>query len=206
VWSTELELTATGADLAVALSADLWVVGPGRTGSPNPDKAVHRSAKLWQMPEPLLIPLERDGSDFPTSALSFSATGRRAVPWLVETVPDAEPHWSISSAIRLYINTDLDICRQIADGTAGHTLYGAIECDIHLATLHLLGGWSDSIGAIELESLAEGDHRSMAALGLSISTSLGLTVDEGCRLAREDPLTLASRSREALNLFQRRDT
>lgn len=206
LWSAEVELTATGNDLAVALTADLWVVGPGRTASSNPLHAVHRSAKLWQLAAPLTLALEREGSDFPTSALSFSATGRRAVPWLVEAVPDAEPHWSISSSVRLFVNTDLEICHQIVEGTAGNSLYSAIECDIHLAVLHLLGGWRDSLGGNQLLALGEEDYRCLAALGLSIATSLGLTIDEACRLAREDPMTLASRSREALNFFQGQDT
>ncbi len=204
-WRAEVELVASGGDLAVSLTADLWVVGPGRTGSSIPSNAVHKSAKLWQLAAPVTIALEREGSDFPTSALSFSETGRRAVPWMVETVADAEPHWSISLSLRLFVNTDLEIYQQIVDGTAGESLYSAIECDIHLAVLHLLGGWRDTVDARQLIHLAEEDYRCLAALGCSIALSLGLTIDEGCRLAWEDPLALTSRSRESLNFSQWQD-
>lgn len=203
VWTAALELGVDGNELAVELAVDLWIVGPGRTASQNPAHAVHKNAKLWQLPTPMVIRLEREGSDFPTSAASFSETGRREVPWVVETAPDAEPHSSISSSIRLFVNTDLDICRDIVDGTARDDLYTAIECDIHLAVLHLLGGWRDSVRVDRMLAVAEDDQGTMAALGRSIVRALGLTLDEGCRLACEDPITLASRSREALGLYRK---
>jgi len=201
VWAAAVEVTAKGSDLAVALAADLWIVGPGRTGSANPAHAIHHSAKLWQMPDPLSIPLEREGSDFPTSAVSFSATGRRAVPWSVEVLPEAEAHWSISSAIRLYVNTDLEVCEQIVEGRADEALYAAIECDIHLAVLHQLGGWRETVRGDALRELAAADFGCLAALGVSIAVSLGLRIEEACRLAIEEPLTLSSRSREAVSYY-----
>lgn len=200
VWRADLELKADGSELAVELTADLWVVGPGRTASPNPMNAIHQSAKLWQLPSPISLRLERDEADFPTSATSFSATGRRSVPWVLEIATDAEPHWSISSSIRLFVNTDLEICRQIVDGDAIEDVYKAIECDIHLGVLHFLNGWRSSIRANRIRDIADEDLGSVAALGLSIASSLGLTLEEGCRLAAEDPMTLVSRSREALAL------
>lgn len=201
-WTASVDLTATGSDLAVSLSVDLWVVGPGRTGSPVAANAVHGSAKLWQLAAPRTLNLERDDADFPTSALSFSQTGRRAVPWAVETVPDAEPHWSISSSVRLFVNTDMRACHPIVEGTAAASTYAAIEADVHMAVLRLLGSWRNVLGGGELTALADDDFRCIAALGLGITTSLGLTIDEGCRLAMEDPLALTSRSREALNFLE----
>ena len=201
-WTAFVDLTATGSDLAVSLSADLWVVGPGRTGSPDPANAVHESAKLWQLATPLTLSLERDDADFPTSALSFSQTGRRAVPWAVETVPDAEPHWSISSSIRLFVNTDMEACHPIVEGTAAASTYAAIETDVHMSVLRLLGSWRNVVDGAALTAFAEEDFRCLAALGLGITTSLGLTIDEGCRLAMEDPLALTNRSREALNFLE----
>lgn len=202
IWAAEIELTAHGGELAVELTADLWVVGPGRTGSPSAAHAVHRSAKLWQLSSPISIRLESEASDFPTSASSFSATGRRAVPWIVEITPDAEPNWSISSSLRLFVNTDLEICHQIVEGTADEALYIQIQSDIHLAVLHQLGGWRDSIRIDRMLAVADDDLGSLAALGSSIAASLGLTLDEGCRLAHQDPIGLLSRSREALDLYR----
>lgn len=202
-WRADVELTADGSELAVELTVDLWVVGPGRTGSPDRVNAVHRSAKLWQLPAPLSLRLERDEADFPTSAVSFGATGRRAVPWALEIAADAEPHWSISSSIRLFVNSDLEIAREIVDGDAPEDLYTVIECDIHLNVLHFLGAWRNSIHTDRMQDIADDDLGSLAALGLSITSSLGLTLDEGCRLALEEPMTLISRSREALALYRR---
>lgn len=198
VWWADVELKADGSELAVELTADLWVVGPGRTASPDPMNAIHQSARLWQLPTPISLRLERDEADFPTSATSFGATGRRAVPWAFEVATDGEPHWSISSATRLFVNTDLDICHKIVDGEAPEDVYKAIECDIHLGVLHFLGGWRNSISPDRMQDIADEDLGSVAALGLSIASSLGLTLEEGCRLAMEDPMALISRSREAL--------
>jgi len=203
VWRAEVELRVDGSELAVELLADLWVVGPGRTGSSNPRHAVHRNAKLWQLAVPASIPLEREESEFPTSATSFFASGRRATAWSIETTADAEPHRSISSSIRLYVNTDHEICHQIVDGTAPDDLYKAIESDIHLAVLHTLGKWRDAAPADRMEQIAADDPGSMAALGASIARSLGVSLDEGCRLAREDPIALLSRSREALESYRK---
>ncbi len=201
-WTACVDLTATGSDLAVSLTVDLWVVGPGRTGSSVPANAVHGSAKLWQLAVPLTLTLERDDADFPTSALSFSRTGRRAVPWAVETVPGAEPHWSISSSVRLFINTDMEVCHPIVEGTAAASTYAAIETDIHMAVLRLLGSWRNVVDDGGMAAFADDDFRCIAALGLGITTSLGVTIDEGCRLAMEDPLALTNRSREALNFLE----
>ena len=200
LWRADVELKADGSELAVELTADLWVVGPGRTGSPDPTNAIHQSARLWQLPSAISLRLERDEADFPTSATSFAATGRRSVPWALEIATDAEPHWSISSSVRLYVNTDLDICRQIVDGDAPADVYKTIESDIHLGVLHFLAGWRNSVRTDRMQDIAYEDLGSVAALGLSITSSLGLTLDEGCRLALEDPMTLVSRSREALAL------
>lgn len=200
-WEAELTLVIDGGEVAVDLTADAWIVGPGRTGSSNAAHAVHRGAKLWQLDSPMWIPLEASSDDFPTSALSFSGTARRAIPWSVETVADAEPHWSISGAVRLYVNTDLDVCQPIVDGSASDGVYAAITCDIHLAVLHQIGLWRDSITGLALEATADNDHGSLAAMGANIALSLGLTLDEACRLAVEDPLGLAGRSRESVEFY-----
>lgn len=203
LWRAELDLVVDGGEIAVDLTADVWVVGPGRTGSGNAAHAVHQGAKLWQRNSPMWIPLERANADFPTSALSFSVTGRRAVPWSVETAPDSEPHWSISGSVRLYVNTDLEICHSIVEGTASGDVYSAITCDIHLAVLHQIGSWRDSVNGAALEATVDDDHGCLAAMGANIALSLGLTLDEACRLAIEDPLGLVVRSRESVMYYGR---
>lgn len=200
-WCAELELVVDGGAIAVDLTADVWVVGPGRTGSSNAAHAIHQGAKLWQLGSPMWIPLERASTDFPTSALSFSGTGRRAVPWSVEIAADAEPHWSISGSVRLYVNTDLEVCHSIVEGTASEDVYSAITCDIHLAVLHQIGSWRDSINGAALQATVDDDHGCLAAMGAHIALTLGLPLDEACRLAVEDPLGLAVRSRESVEYY-----
>ncbi|MGV9193627.1 hypothetical protein ACQ143_04725 [Microbacterium sp. MC2] len=201
VWRAELELVVDGGEIAVELTADVWVVGPGRTGSSSAAHAVHQAAKLWQRDSLMWIPLERASAGFPTSAVSFSGTGRRAVPWSVEIAADSEPGWSISGSVRLYVNTDLEICHSIVEGTASEDVYSAITCDIHLAVLHQIGSWRDSINGAALQATADDDHGCLAAMGANIALTLGLTLDEACRLAIEDPLGLATRSRESVEYY-----
>lgn len=203
-WIAEVNLIVDGSQAAVELAVDLWVVGNGRTGSVDRDRAIHHGAKLWQRSAPLVLSLERNTADFPTSAISFTSTGRRAVAWSVECVAEAEPHWSISSSVRIYVNSDIETCAAIVDGSAGAYMYAAIACDIHLEVLHHLGGWRDSFASDRLDLLAVEDAGCLAALGAGIASSLGLSIDEACRLAREAPLQLAYRSRENLDYFRTR--
>ena len=202
-WRADLDLVVDGSELAVELTAELWIVGPGRTGSRNPQLAIHPNAKLWQSPRPLVLRLERDGADFPTSAASFAASGRRATPWIVEVTTGAELEMSISSAVRLYVNTDLEGCVELAAGEAPADVYAAIECDIHLAVLHAVGRWCSDLGPGHVESIAEEDAGSLAALGVAIASRLGLGILEACRLAHEEPIMLISRSREAVMNYRK---
>ena len=55
--------------------------------------------------------------------------------------------------------------------------------------------------AVQMQAIAEDDLGSLAALGANIAISLGLSFDEACRLAIEDPITLGHRSRESLSYF-----
>lgn len=200
-WVAQVDLAIDGSEIAVELNVDLWVVGPGRTGLGETTPPLHQGAKLWQLEAPVTLSLERETADFPTTAISFSATGRLAVPWSVDAVVDAEPHWSISSAVRLYVNTDTESHVRIVDGTASESVFAAIGCDIHIAVLHRLGAWRDLMTAVQMQAIAEDDLGSLAALGANIAISLGLSFDEACRLAIEDPITLGHRSRESLSYF-----
>ncbi len=197
-----------GSVAAVEISADAWIVGPGRTGSHDPENAVHAGAKLWQLDRPIKLDLESDQAAFPTTAISFSQTGRRDVPpWTVEmNPPDADPHWNISSAIRLYINTDSDLAEEIVTGTAAEDIYALIQSDIHLVVLHRLAGWTDTVSPTALAGLAETEIESLAAFGATLAQSLGIPLGEALRLAEEEPpLNLAARSREALSFGTRRE-
>ncbi|WBU38030.1 hypothetical protein [Homoserinibacter sp. YIM 151385] len=201
-WRASVDVGLDGDDIAVELVVDWSVVGDGRTGSRDSTRSIHRGARLWQAPESTVVRLERDGGGFPTSALSFEATGRRRVPWAVEVRNDAAVESRITSAVRLFVNTDLRVSDDIVDGGAGDDTYLAIGADIHLAVLHFLGSVATPLR--ELERVAESKVDSMAALGFSIADSLGLTVETARNLACDDPTGLLARSREVLGSFERR--
>ena len=197
-WIAETLVEIDGGVIAVEVLADLWVVGPGRTGSSDPRNTVHFGAKLWQLPRPLRLGLESDDAAFPTTAISFAQTGRRDVPWVVEPTADAEPAWKVSSAIRLYVNVDSHLAPSILDGTAPEDIYALIQSDIHLVVLHRLSNWRDSMTPHQMEQIAEEDHESLAALGLLLTQSIGLPLSESMRMSREEPANLIARYREAL--------
>lgn len=202
-WSASTLLTIDGSVVAVELVADAWIVGPGRTGSDDPTLAIHEGAKLWQFPQPTTLRLQSDQAAFPTTAISFSQTGRQAVPWTVEADPDAEPDRHVSSSIRLYVNTDSELAASLLDGSAAEDFFALVQCDIQLAVLHRLAMWRDSVPPQQMERIAEQDVDTLAALGASIAQGIGLPLAEALRLAAEEPLRLSARSREALRFGER---
>ena len=198
VWAAETLVEVDGGVIAVEILADVWVVGPARTGSTDPSNAVHAGAKLWQLPRPLTLELESDRASFPTTAMSFAQTGRRDVPWIVEPNLDADPAWSVSSAIRLYINSDSQLAPAILDGSAPEDTYALIQSDIHLVVFHRLAAWRDAVPPAKMEEIADHDHGSLAALGASLARALGIPLSEALRMSAEEPANLIARSREAL--------
>lgn len=203
-WVAETLVEIDGGVIAVEILADVWVVGPARTGSADPRNAIHAGAKLWQLLRPLKLELESDHAAFPTTAISFAQTGRRDVPWIVEPSLDADPTWSVSSAIRLYINSDSILAPSILDGTAPEDVYALIQSDIHLVVFHRLTNWRDTIPPSRMEHIADDDHGSLAALGASLARNIGIPLSEALRMSMEEPSNLIARSREALR-FGRSD-
>jgi hypothetical protein len=202
-WSASTLLTIDGSIAAVELTFDAWIVGPGRTGSDDSALAIHEGAKLWQLPQSLGLQLQSEQAAFPTTAISFGQTGRQDVPWTVEANPDAEPHWHVSSSIRLYVNTDSELAAALLDGSASEDFFALVQCDIQLAVLHRLALWRDSVPPQQMQKTAELDVDTLAALGASIAQGLSLPLAEALRLAAEEPLRLSARSREALRFGER---
>ncbi len=194
--SGQLELD--GDSLAAEVTIDVWVIGPGRTGA-GADAAVHAGAKLWRMRSPRIIPLDDTASGFPTSAVSFAATGRKNSLWSVESPPNAEPHWSISSAVRLYVNTDRPDCADLVEGRASQAVYDAIQTDIHMVVLQRLASWRVTMDESQMESAAAEDRGSLAAFGADIAGRMGVSLWEAMRLSTEDYSAFVSRSRESIN-------
>lgn len=203
-WTAETLVEIDGGVIAVEVLADVWVVGPARTGSIDQRNAIHPGAKLWQRASPAKIQLESDDAAFPTTAISFSQTGRGDVPWIVEPSLDADPTHSVSSAIRLYINSDSPLAEDILEGSATEDIYALIQSDIHLVVFHRLANWRDAMPPQQMEDIAEHDHETLAALGAALARDIGLPLSEALRLAKEEPTKLIARSREALR-FGRTD-
>lgn len=196
-WAATVDVEVDGSAIAVELLIDLAIVGPGRTGHPDPARAIHRSARLWGFPVAVRAPLENLGDVFPTSAVSFSTSGRRRVPWSVEVSHDAEPHWGLSSAIRLFINTDLSVNEDILGGGAPTSVYQAIQADILSAALLHLASVRDGYSMATIAESIENDSSSFAAFCAHVASKLGFDLEVALRLAREEPMQLIERAREA---------
>lgn len=197
-WVAETLLEIDGSMIAVDIRADAWVVGHARTGSSDLRNAVHVGAKLWQLPRPVVLVLDDEQAAFPTTAMSFSQTGRKDVPWIVEPNPDADPTWNISSSIRLFVNSDSALAPMILDGSAPEDVYTLIQSDIHLVVFHRLANWIDTVPPQRMGEIADEDTGTFAALGATLARSIGVPLGEALRMAREEPVNLISRSREAL--------
>ncbi|WP_372984940.1 hypothetical protein [Microbacterium sp.] len=196
-WAADIEIEIDGSAVAVEALVDVAVIGSGRTGHPDPARAEHRSARLWRLPAAVKIPFERLGDDFPTSAVSFAETGRRRVPWRVDVTHDAEPTWGLTSAVRLYVNTDLPVAASILDGTAERWIYQSIQADIYTATLFQLAAVRDGYSSSAITESAESDVSSFAAFCVHVAAVLGFDLDIALRLASEDPTQFIERAREA---------
>jgi hypothetical protein len=196
-WVANVDIEVDGSAVAVEALVDVAVIGTGRTGHPDPARAVHRSARLWRLPRAIKVPFERLGEDFPTSAVSFSETGRRRVPWRVDVAHDAEPSWGFTSAVRLYVNTDLPVAGHILDGTAEHWIYQSIQADIYAATLFQLAAVRDGYSSTSIAESAAADLSSFAAFCVHVAAILGFDLEVALRLASEDPMQFVERAREA---------
>ena len=196
--SAEGELELDGDSLAAEVSVDVWVIGPGRTGVGS-NAAVHAGAKLWRMATPQSILLDDTASGFPTSAVSFAGTGRKDTQWSVVSPPHAEPHWSISSAVRLYVNTDRPECAELVEGRAPKAVYDAIQSDIHLVVLQRLASWLVIMDEAQMIAAANEDRESLAAFGGDIAGRMGVSLGEAMRLSTEDYSAFIARSRESLD-------
>lgn len=196
-WSATVEIEVDGSAVAVEALVDVAVIGDGRTGHPDPARATHRSARLWRLPAAIKVPFERLGEAFPTSAVSFTGTGRRRVPWRVDVAHDAEPAWGLTSAVRLYVNTDLPIAERILDGTADRWVYQAIQADIYSATLLQLAAVRDGYSSSTIVEWVDSDVTSFAAFCAHAAATLGFDLETAMRLARDEPMQLIERAREA---------
>ncbi|WP_417555694.1 hypothetical protein [Microbacterium sp.] len=196
-WLATLDVEVDGSAIAVEALIDITVVGPGRTGHPDPMFALHRAARLWTLPSAIRVPFERLGDVFPTSAVSFSATHRLRVPWSVDVAHDAEPQWGLTSAVRLYINTDMLVGEQILDGTAPRSIFQAIQADIFCAVLLHLASVRDGYSMTSIIESAEDDIESFAAFCAHVSSTLGFDLEIALRLCLEEPMQLIERAREA---------
>lgn len=196
-WVATMNVEVDGSAIAVEAIIDIAIVGPGRTDHPDPRFAVHRAARLWTLPSAIRVPFEQLGDVFPTSAVSFSATSRRRIPWSVDVAHDAEPQWGLTSAVRLYVNTDMHAGEQILDGTANRSVYQAIQADIFCAVLLHLASIRDGYSMTSIIESAEEDVGSFAAFCAHVSSTLGFDLEIALRLCLEEPMQVVERAREA---------
>lgn len=195
-----LPLKIPGNEIAHELRVVLWLVGPGVVGN----GAVHEGAKLWELKNQLIYSLESKDQEFPISAISFAESGRPNLPWVVEIDPEAEPGWNIQSCLRLYLNTDLPITKDILDEKAPADTYTQITHDIYFATIQYIAQWTgrDSYHLDELEQIAEDNYESLAALATTASEKIGVSLGNAISRVHENPYSLLLSLRETFPLYQ----
>lgn len=196
-----LSLCVPGREIAQELAVELWVVGD----APVSDETIHQGAKLWESPSPRIYPLENGAQAFPTSAISFRETNRPSVPWLVEIDSEATPEWKVSGCLRLCVNTDAPLAKEILEDVASAEVYAQITHDIYFKVLQEIaqgigpGGYSEN----DLEKLAQEDHECLAALGRDATRKIALSLGGALALAQENPYALLVRIRESFPYYQR---
>lgn len=202
--SAVVDLSVPGDLIAAELRYAVWVVGTGVTGAPGSASSAprHPGAKLWELRDQRPILLEQVADAFPTSALSFTRTGRPQVPWSIELPEDAGPDWSIQGSIRIYVNTDLPVHDKILNDTASPDLYAQMEADIYFAVLQRLAGSPEAHEGYALEDMARADPRSLSALGATGTEKAGIALSKALQMVNENPLDLMIVFREAFRIFR----
>lgn len=202
VWRAELTLKVDGNIASEIVKVGASISGLGRTGSADVRFATHRHAKLWESVETTLQLEQVEG--FPTSAISFEEAGRFRVPWMVEVDELVELEQSYTSAVRLYVNTDLQAGMKIIDTTAPDETFQLIEADIQFAVLHALRPISEALSETELKETAEQNPQSFIAVGLQYAGNLKLPLKEAMRISHEEPLKFLAYAREAQQFMGRK--
>ena len=191
--SGRVQLEVPGQEIGDTLTARASVVGDAITGDPHPLRSRHRAARIWTG-TPVRIPLQQ-ADRFPTTAVSFRTRHWPTIPWRIRCLDELEPGTHISAGMRLYLNTDLEEGRSLAEGSAASGLPSAVEADV----LEELFGQLSRLERSEVVTAADDPDSPMGMAAVAkhnAENRLGISLLDALEWAREEPSRLKDIVRE----------
>jgi hypothetical protein len=198
-WYAHCPVVVTDAVFYGNYVCEISVVGLGETYQESPGPSGHRAAKLWVAPRPIELRAIPELQGFPISAGSFKESSALPIPWQVQVRPSSTFRSDISASIRLHINLDLPVSKDILDGSIHPTFQALLVSDVYHAVLDHLARNLMPEEFFEVHTVAQEFPQSMASFAVHISQTLGLDLDRALNLAEDDPLRLS----EFLRVSQR---
>lgn len=153
----------------------------------------------------LELELDSDLSGFPTSARSFSAAHLPDAPWDIKvTATDLSD--SFSNSIRLYLNEDYPLIRELMNGKPKSHVEAELSASIARTLLNTSRRLWDMAPEVESpDAVAEEHPDSIAAAGKrAAGTYLRVTLAEAIHLMRSRPETVEFRIASAAGVLKGR--
>lgn len=144
-----------------------------------------------------------DRSRFPTLAYSFSDANQPAVPWKLEMTPGAEPGEAFNLCIRLHLNTDFEVVRQINAGEGSHEARSSLKKDVARGILLEAARLADGLTAAAFDDLIEDEPLSfLAGAERTAKMYMRSPLRDALRLLRDDPTEFEIRLSEGSQYFR----
>lgn len=195
-------LSLSGSDISQKLTLRAQILLPvdARGGAPE-----WTSRRILGEVRPLELELDSDLSGFPTSARSFSAAHLPDAPWDIKvTATDLSD--SFSNSIRLYLNEDYPLIRELMNGKPKPHVEAELSASIARTLLNTSRRLWDMAPEVESpDALAEEHPDSIAAAGKrAAGTYLRVNLAEAIHLLRSRPETVEFRIASAAGVLKGR--
>ncbi|WP_424464157.1 hypothetical protein [Pseudoclavibacter helvolus] len=195
-------LSLSGADISQKLTLRAQVLMPVEAQGRAPEWT---SRRILGEARALDLELDSDLSGFPTSARSFSAAHLPDAPWDIKvTATDLSD--SFSNSIRLYLNEDYPLVRELMNGKPKPHVEAELSASIARTLLNTSRRLWDMAPEIESPDDVAAQHPdSIAAAGKRVAgTYLRMNLAEAIHLIRSRPETVEFRVASAAGVLKGR--
>ncbi|WP_147103561.1 hypothetical protein [Nesterenkonia populi] len=143
-----------------------------------------------------------DRSRFPTLAYSFSKAGQPSIPWRLDmSSSNSDDDFSLS--VRLHLNTDFSVVRDINAGRAGADAKSSLKKDIARGILLETARLADGLTETAFDDLIEDEPFSvLAGAEQTAEMFMRTSLRDALRLLRDDPSEFEVRLSDGTQYFR----
>ncbi|WP_155832268.1 hypothetical protein [Gordonia alkanivorans] len=149
--------------------------------SPHRDLRAHKEAARIHSSKQYTVALEGDGGRFPTEAISFSSLGYGNAPWMIDA-KFSDLTDSFVATVRLFLNTDNAVAKQLLNGTRSADLAPILRAEILRVLLATV-----SYGRFDIVVEEVDDESVGAVLDGMCKMFLNRDLGSAIRLLEQDP-------------------